>query len=101
MDKKANSKCCENEFLKQMIKELVFYILRQPFIKIDNEKDLEIKKIIEFVFQMTINEKNETTFETEEDVKENDKKIIEKITDYVLRNEDNFNQCDKKTKKYC
>ena len=86
MDKIANEGN-ENDFLKAMIKELTFYILRQPYIKIDNEKDLEIKKIIEFVQQMV---KNDKEIDKKMEEKKIGDKIVKKIIDFVLKNEDNF-----------
>ena len=56
MDKIANEGN-ENVFLKAMIKKLKHYILSKPYIIIDNENDLEIKNIIDFVIKMKNKEK--------------------------------------------
>ena len=61
------SKLGENVFLKTMIKKLTHYILSKPYIRIDDENDLEIKKIIEFVIKMEKKENVSNNNELDDD----------------------------------
>ena len=98
MDKIANEGN-ENVFLKAMIKKLTHYILDKPYIRIDNENDLEIKNIIEFVIKMENKEKlqdnesdNESEKETESESESETESETEseESTNLSTKDEDNY-----------